>query len=87
MPNSYAVEAVNGVVVSTYPNKEAFHPHCGLTLSALVGEAAQPVVVMARLNPDEARCLGNSLVQGAEFIQEAFDEYLVEVKADGSTGE
>jgi hypothetical protein len=87
VPNSFACEAVNSVVAATYPNKDAFHPHVGLSLCTLVGEQGQPVVVVARFDPDEARALGASLSRSADHIQTAYDEYLVEAKSDGSLGD
>jgi hypothetical protein len=87
VPNSFACEAVNSVVAATYPNKDAFHPHVGLSLCTLVGEQGQPVVVVARFDPDEARALGASLSRSADHIQTAYDEYLVEAKSDGILGD
>lgn len=87
MPNSFCCEALNGVVASAYPNKENSVPHVGFCLSTLVGEQGQPVVVVARFDPDEARALGAALVQSADHIQAAFEAYKVEVDGDGSLGD
>jgi hypothetical protein len=84
LPNSFACEGVNSVVAATFPNKESFHPHVALSLCTLQGDQGQPVVLVARFDPDEARALGASLALSADHIQTAYDEYLIEAKSDGS---
>ena len=87
MPLSFCCEALNGVVASAYPARDTYSPHVGLCLSAVVGENAQPVVLVARFDPDEARSIGAALQASADHIQTAYDEWLVETKADGNLGD
>lgn len=85
--NRYATEADNNVIVSAYPMKECYQPHIAVQLSSYQGKDSTPVLIVARLNPEDARCIGAALQQSAEHIQEAYDAYLVERSSDGSPGE
>ncbi len=84
---SFCCEALNGVVVSAYPAKETYSPHVGLCLSAVIGESAQPVVLVARLDPDEASSIGAALQASADHIRPAYEIWEAESKADGDLGE
>lgn len=87
MPNSFASEADNGVIIAAGPNPEAFHPHVFLHLSHVSGPEDKPVVLVARLNPEDARAIGAALVASAERVQPRYDEYIAEINADGTLGE
>ncbi len=87
MPNSYAAEAENGCVVAVFPNGEAAFPHVALHVSHLSGPDDRPVVLVARLSPDDARAFSHSLANSAEQVSPKYDEYLIEMTGDGAGDE
>lgn len=87
MPNSYATEAANGVVAAAYPNTKDFRPHVGLHLSHLSGPNDNPVVLVARLDPDDARSLAQALADSADRVAPEYETYLAEIQSSGGLGE
>ncbi len=83
IPNSYAAEADNGCVVAVFPNGEAAFPHVALHVSHLSGPDDRPVVLVARLSPDDARAFSLSLAHSADQVSPKYDEYLVDMTGDG----
>ncbi len=83
---SFATEADNNVATSTYPMRDCFQPHVAVQLASFQGPNSKPVLLISRLNPDDARRLGASLTQSADFVQKAYDEFRAEKEADGTLG-
>lgn len=76
--SSYAAEADNGVIVSSFPNPNSLTPHIALTLSHLAWLDGAPVVIAARLSPYDARALAKSLADCAERVQKVYEEFEAE---------
>jgi hypothetical protein len=80
---SFATEADNNVSTSTYPMRDTWQPHVAVQLSAFQGPNSKPVLLISRLNPDDARRLGASLTQSADLVQKAYEEFRASKEADG----
>lgn len=81
MPNSFCCEADNGVVTAVYPNGGVAVPHVGLHLSHLSWMSGSPIVIVARLSPEDARAIAASLILSADRVRTEYEEYLVDAES------
>jgi hypothetical protein len=82
----FACESDNAVVTAAYGMADDHVPHVGLSLACYQTEG-KPVVIISRLNPNDARAVAVALTQAAELVQEPWETFKAETESEGTLGD